>query len=328
MVSWNGVRPFRSRPLTRLSQITGIGLETSPRSRQWERRGRQFRYKLQIPVCSALAIMLFCAASMNAGFAADSAGPKGKADAAGDKSVGTKSDSGGAHIRAPEAGSAGATGPHAGTKGTDTRTGVERGTVTRGPSDSGTHTGNTNSEGTGARSNAERGVDTSATSDRGTQALHNETPLDLRITVLPLATSKNTTKVPDWTKIIAPPNNLRDHPQTLAPRMKVEMERNAIGILIPRKFAPIGVDGIPRSTASAAIGNLSSVGRPDVGPLVSSPAPTVRNKTNGPMANTATKPSSLDGSGIGHPGAGTGAIGGPAKSVAGINGTSFRAKHP
>ena len=268
--------------------------------------------------------MLICAASMNAGFAADSAGPKGKADAAGDKSVGTKSD---AHIRAPEAGSAGATGPNDGAKGTDTRTGVERGTVTRGPSDSGTHTG-TNSEGTGARSNAERGVDTSATSDRATQALHNETPLDLRITVLPLATSKNTTKVPDWTKIIGPPNNLRDHPQTLTPRVKVEMERNAIGILIPRKFVPIGVDGTPRSTASAAIGNLSSVGRPDIGPLVSSPAPTVRNKMNGPMANTATKPSSLDGSGIGHPGRGTGAIGGPAKSVAGINGTSFRAKHP
>jgi hypothetical protein len=46
------------------------------------------------------------------------------------------------------------------------------------------------------------------------------------------------------------------------------------------------------------------------------------------MANTATKPSILDGSGIGHSGWGTGAIGGPAKSVAGINGTSFRAKNP
>jgi hypothetical protein len=311
--------------------MSGFGLDTSPRQ-QWEPRGRQSRFKLQVAVCYALAIMLFGTAAMNTGFAAESAphGAKGKADAAGDKSVGTKSDGGGANIEVPQADSAGAgikaggaTEANDGAKGTDAGSRVERETVTRGPSDSGVHTG-TNSEGSGTRSNTERGVGTSATNDGGTQTHRNETPIDLRITVQSPAKSKNTTKVPDWTKRIGTSNKLHNH-QTSAPRLRIDLERNAIGVLTPREFVPIG---IAKNAASIALGNLSSVGRTDTGPLVSSPAPTVRTKTNAPPVNTATNPAVLNGSGMGHQGGGTGTIGGAAKSVAGINGTSFRAKHP
>jgi len=346
MVSWNDALPSRSRSrlLTWLHRRPGFGLDTSPRSRQWQPRGRPSRYNLQVPVRYALVIMLFGAAAMNAGFTAESAHEaKGNVDAEGAKSVGTKSNNGGANLGAPQAVSVGSsikgesvTGAKDSAKGTSAGSNnAERATVTKGPSDSGPN-GGTNSNGTGAKSNAERGVGTTGTNDGAAQAgaQHNGTganPIDTRITVQSPAGSKNTTKAPDLKqpKIVGTPNNLRvDQRHTSVPGLKGDVARNAIGVPTPREFAPAGVEGTARDAAGTALRNPASVGRPNTGPLVSSPAPTVRTKTNAPTVNTTTNRSVLSGSGIGQPGAGTAAIGGAAKSVAGINGTSFRQKHP
>ena len=271
--------------------------------------------------------MLFAGAAICAGFAAESAphGAKGKADAVDDKGVGTKSDSGGVNVGVPQAGSSGAgikagsaTGAHDSAKGTDVSS-VGRGTVTREPTDSRVHTG-TSSDGISAG-----GVDTSATRNGATQAPHNETPIDLRITVQSPTKSKTTARVPDWTKTIRTSNNLRYHHP---PGLRIDLERNAIGVLTPREFAPISVAGAEKNAASIALRNVPNVGRTDTVPLVSSSVPTVRIKTNAPTVNMATNPSILNGSGIGHPGGGTGTIGGGSKSVAGINGASFRGKQP
>jgi hypothetical protein len=172
-------------------------------------------------------------------------------------------------------------------------------------------------------------VDTSATTNEGgTKANHDENPIDLRITVQSPTKSKNTTKVPDWTKTIGTSNSLRDHHQTSTTSLRIDLERNAIGVLTPREVAPIGVGGTAKNAANTALRDLSSVGRTDTGHLFPSPVPTVRTKTNAPPVKTATNPSVLNGSGIGHPGLGTGTIGGAAKSVTDVNGTGFRAKHP
>jgi hypothetical protein len=268
MVRWNERLPSRSRsrPLTR-----GFGLDSAPRSRRWEPRARPSWYKLQGPVGYASAIMLFCAAGMNAGFAAESArGAKGNAEAAGPKGVGTKSDSGGANIEVPQAGSVGAgikggnaAGANDGAKGTGAGSSAERGA--KGPSDSGAHA-RTNPDGTGSRSNTERGADSTGINESGAQARHGETganPIDIRITVQSPTKLKTTTKAPDWTKIVGTSNSLRARPQTSAPGLRIKLDRNAIGVLTPREFTPSGVDGTARGAAGTVLRNLASGGRPD-----------------------------------------------------------------
>ena len=257
--------------------------------------------------------------------AQSNAGTKGNADAKGDKSVGTTGDSGGIKgesraVPNPEGG--------AGTEG-------------------GTHA-DAKSGGTDAGSIAKGGAGTNGMSDGGAQAgaQHNGTganPIDTRITVQSPSKSESTIKSPDWNKakIAVPSGNSRDHYGTSSPGIKDGVGRNAIGVLMPpreaakgpdaggRGFEPAAVDGTARSTAGAALKNLASVGRPDTARQISSPAPTVNTKANAPPVNAALNHSVLTGTGIGHPGSGTGMIGGAGKYVAGvINGTSFRPKHP
>jgi hypothetical protein len=95
-----------------------------------------------------------------------------------------------------------------------------------------------------------------------------------------------------------PSGNFRDHRRTSSPGMKDGVVRNAIGVLMPpreatkgpdaggRGFAPAGVDGTAKSTASAALKNLTGVGKPDPGRQISGPAPTVNTKANAPPVNT------------------------------------------
>ena len=281
MVRWNERLPSRSRSrlLTR-----GFGLDSAPRSRRWEPRARPSWYKLQGLVGYALAIILFCAAGMNAGFATASArGAKGKA--AGSKSVGTKSDSGGANIEVPQAGSVGAgikggnaAGANDGAKGTGAGSSAERGA--KGPSDSGAHA-RTNPD----RSNTERGAGSTGANESGAQARHGEpgaNPIDIRITVQSPTKLKTATKAPDWTKIVGTSNSLRARPQTSAPGLRIELDRNAIGVLTPREFTPSGVDGTARGAAGTVLRNLASGGRPDCRPASLQPRPHCQDQNECP----------------------------------------------
>jgi hypothetical protein len=257
------------------------------------------------------------------------AGIKGNADVKGDKSVGITGNSGG--IKGE---------PHAGPH-------PNGGADTEGGSDGGAHVG-AKSGGTGAGSNAKGDVGTKGMSDGRAQAgsQHNGTganPIDTRITVQGPSKSESAIRAHDWNKakIAVPSGNFRDHRRTSSPGMKDSVVRNAIGVLMPpreaakgpdaggRGIAPAGVDGTARSTADAALKNLTGVGRPDPGRKISGPAATVSTKANAPPVNTPLDHSVLSGTGIGHPGSGTGMIGGAAKYAAAvINGTSFRPKHP
>jgi hypothetical protein len=256
--------------------------------------------------------------------AQSNAGTKGNADAKGGKSVGTTGDSGG--IKGE---------PHAGPN-------PEGGAGTKG----GAHA-DANSGGTDAGSIAKGGAGTKGMSDGGVQAgaQHNGTsanPIDTSITVQGPSKSESAIKAHDWNKakIAVPSGNFSEQRRTSSPGMKDGGTRNAIGVLMPPReaakgpdaggrFAPAAVDGTARSTGGAALKNLGSVGRPDTGRQISSPAPTVSTKANAPPVNTEMNHSVLNGTGIGHPGSGTGMIGGAAKyATGGINGTSFRPKHP
>jgi hypothetical protein len=261
--------------------------------------------------------------------AQSNAGTKGNGDAKSDKTVGATRDSGG--IKGE---------PHAVPN-------PEGGAGTKGGGDGGAHVG-AKSGGTGAGSNAKGGAGTKGMSDAGAQtgAQHNATganPIDTRITVPGPSKSESAIKARDWNKakIAVPSGNFRD--RTSSPGMKDGVVRNAIGVLMPpraatkepdadgRGFTPAAVDGTARSIAGAALKNLASVGRPDTGRQISSPAPTVSTKANAnaPPVNTELNHSVLTGTGIGHPGSGTGMIGGAGKYAAGvISGTSFRPKHP
>jgi hypothetical protein len=256
--------------------------------------------------------------------AQSNAGTNGNADAKGDKSVGTGDSDG---IKEE---------PHAGPN-------PEGGAGTKGRA----HT-DAKSGGTDAGSIAKGGAGTNGMSDGGAQggAQHNGTaanPIDTRIIVQGPPKSESAIKAQDRdkAKIAVPPGNLRDHPGTSSPGIKDGVLRNAIGVLIPpreaakgpdaggRGLAPAAVDGTARSTAGAALKNLTSVGRPNTARQISSPAPTVSTKASAPPVNTEMNHSVLNGTGIGHPGSGTAMIGGAAKYATGIiNGTSFRPKHP
>jgi hypothetical protein len=164
-----------------------------------------------------------------------------------------------------------------------------------------------------------------------TRALNKTELVPTRSTLESSPKSKNATKAPDWkkAKIVGP--DFGDL-HALAPGTQDGLARNAIGVLMPpgarnRGFAPAGVDGTAGSAVGTTAKNPASVGRPDIGRQISGPAFAVSPKANVPPVN-AMNHSVLNGTSIGHPGSGTGVIGGVAKNVAGvINGSSFRPKH-
>jgi hypothetical protein len=236
----------------------------------------------------------------------------GSPDSSGDKNAGSNGDSSGGLKGEPHAG------PN-----------PEGGAGTKGGRDAGAHAD--------AKVGGTSGAGTKGMSDGGAQAgaQHNGTganPIDTRITVQGPSKSESAIKAQDRNKakIAVPSGTFSDHRTTSSPGMKDGVARNAIGVLMPpreaakgpdaggRGFAPAAVDGTARSTAGDALKNLASVGKPGTGRQISSPGPTV-----------SPNHSVLNGTGIGHPGSGTGMIGGAAKYVGGgINGTSFRSKHP
>ena len=274
----------------------------------------------------ALAIMLFGTAAINSALAKELTPPSGQTGAAVVSGHGQGASGRGAAAQI-----------NAGTKGNaDARSGNRVGTT----GDSGGIKGEPHGV-----PNPGGGAGTKGMSDGGAQAgtQHNGTganPIDTSITVQSPSKSESAVQSRDWNKakIAVPSGNFSEHRSTSSSSTKDRVTRNAIGVLMPpreaakgpdaggRGFAPPSVDGTARSTAGA-LRNLPSVGRPDTGRQISSPAPTVSIKANAPPAHTEMNHSVLNGTGIGHPGSGTGRIGGAAKyATGGINGTSF--KHP
>lgn len=305
------------------------------------RKATHERYSQSVPKGSGLkighyvlAIMLFGTAAINAGLAEEAARVSNQTDTAltarptGGNQQGSSGDAAGAAIGGPAATGAGAKGD-GGAKGDAAAKGNAdaNGDKTVGTTgDSGGIKGEPR-----AGSNVEWGSGTNGGVHAGAQQNGIGTnPIDIRITVQS-PKSKNATKGPDWkkAKIVGP--DFGDL-HALAPGTQDGLARNAIGVLMPpgarnRGFAPAGVDGTAGSAVGTTAKNPASVGRPDIGRQISGPAFAVSPKANVPPVN-AMNHSVLNGTSIGHPGSGTGVIGGVAKNVAGvINGSSFRPKH-
>jgi hypothetical protein len=130
-----------------------------------------------------------------------------------------------------------------------------------------------------------------------------------------------------------------DHRRTLMRGTKVGVVRNAIGQPVHQTSIDIRgaevkaserthVDGTLKDASPAGNGGTEAGGtdphRQGFVPLRAGWA-----APRDPRLNTAMNHSIISGRDIVHPGAGSGALGGPAKNLAGvINGTSFRPRHP
>jgi hypothetical protein len=130
-----------------------------------------------------------------------------------------------------------------------------------------------------------------------------------------------------------------DHRRTLMRGTKVGVVRNAIGQPVHQTSIDIRgaevkaserthVDGTLKDASPAGNGGTEAGGtdphRQGFVPLREGWA-----APRDPRLNTAMNHSIISGRDMVHPGAGSGALGGPAKNLAGvINGTSFRPRHP
>jgi hypothetical protein len=167
-------------------------------------------------------------------------------------------------------------------------------------------------------------------------------PIDTRITVLG-ASSRfgRAPKALDWKKQeIAPQSGKSaDHRRTSAPPTKDSLVRNAVGLRVDQTstgnkrtdvkvFERPAVETTPRSTSRAGTGGVGAVS-PDVPRRGLVPLAAGGGKPQQPPINTAMNPSIIDGRDMARLGSRSSVIGGAPKNLAGgINGTSFRPRHP
>jgi len=154
--------------------------------------------------------------------------------------------------------------------------------------------------------------------------------IDTRITVLSRRPGSGRDKFgsPKVVKLIAPRNLLARRP--VAPSGTEPAVRNAVGVVIPRREGIEQHNGerssiIVRNAASGASGYVGGATDRIVKPQGSIGRPT----TN---ANLIVKPvvvnrGAINGTNLIRPGSAPSGIGGPAKTVAGINGTTIRPPH-
>jgi hypothetical protein len=145
-------------------------------------------------------------------------------------------------------------------------------------------------------------------------------PIDTRITVLNGPHSRPSAKTHDWKKsnIARPLGTPRDNHQFRERSGEERVVRNAIGLPVRQantsRNAPVvrNAIGLPVRQQNASPNALGAIKKPMNTQLV-----------------TSTDRSMINGTGMGRPGWGTVAIGGPKRKVAGvIDGTSFRPRHP
>ena len=125
-------------------------------------------------------------------------------------------------------------------------------------------------------------------------------------------------------KPIAPRNLLG---RRTSPTVPVErIQPNAIGIIAGRPGRESETRGTMPAVRLPAVGGTSAAGfaKPG-GPLQSSHPPQLHTTPTVPSA-VLSRPA-ISGTGASRPGYAPAAIGGPAKTTAGISGTAFRAKH-
>jgi hypothetical protein len=163
-------------------------------------------------------------------------------------------------------------------------------------------------------------------------------PIDLSITVQQARWPKKTVKPAGAKKTVnaGPTEHFRKPKETLAPVGKFGPPRNAVGVTLGGSTPPThtGTGPAVDLTAKNAVGG---VGKPDAGPAAAelshqSPGPATPGGT-GPVVHQGFSSAGAAGANHGaiagnviRPGSGPGLIGGVAKNVASINGTTTRPK--
>jgi len=143
--------------------------------------------------------------------------------------------------------------------------------------------------------------------------------IDTRITVQP----RPVLKLPPRPSVATIPPNSRTLFHQSSPREIASPVRNATGILVstPRVAKTPIVGPPPTAAFGSVIGSAPHAFAIAVGTARQGAASIVHVS---PVSNGSV----ITGTGVTRPGAGAGVIGGPAKNVAGINGTAFRPKRP
>ncbi len=186
-------------------------------------------------------------------------------------------------------------------------------------------------------------VDSASAEDSAPVANHTDAeanPIDASITMQRPSHFRRGLKGHDWkkSKITRPSGNSRDGRRAWT-HAKNGVVRNAIGLPVHPTSTDIkgtdvkaseraGVDGAPKSGSPAGNGGTEAGGidthRQGFVPLRAGGV-----TPHDPRTNTVMNHSIISGRDIVRPGLGAGAIGGPAKNVAGvISGNSFRPRHP
>jgi hypothetical protein len=163
-------------------------------------------------------------------------------------------------------------------------------------------------------------------------------PIDTRISVQSGRTAKRPNKIGDLKTTVRPgaAGNLRLYQQNSAASAFGGVTRNAIGLPVRNNPAAQGPSAfqkgsspVPEISGSSAIGGVArnAVGNPtDAGTQVNGPR--VQQQQAIPIATVAAiNYATINGTKTARRGSGPGIVGGPAKNIAGINGTGIRPKH-
>ena len=157
-------------------------------------------------------------------------------------------------------------------------------------------------------------------------------PIDLSITTQSPSNSSHAHRARNWKKfklVTNPTEKSDERHRSLARTTKNTVVRNSIGVSI-RQTIPNRNDAEVKTFTQPRVGNdrasaaLQNAHRQEFAPLG------VRNgRLHDLPINTAMNHAYINGRATGRAGTGTGAIGGPAKNVAGvISGSNFQVRHP
>jgi hypothetical protein len=187
-----------------------------------------------------------------------------------------------------------------------------------------------------ASSNSQPGSGEDARSDAGgANSDKNSDPIDTRISLQPRRSGPRPGPLGDAKANAEAPVVRNAHRRTFfASRPSAPTVRNAIGASVAEHESPPRIGGerivspvLPRTPAAGtttSIGNAAGLAKN--GAALEHPTNMQRN-TNPIGGSTALTRGAIGGTSLSHRGAGPSSLGGPAKTIAGINGTTVRLLH-
>jgi hypothetical protein len=194
----------------------------------------------------------------------------------------------------------------------------------------------------GAGAGRDGGADVKGATFRGAHAGGKDdgigvNPIDTRMGLLSRRPTRRPGKIGEVKTMVRPaaPADVRTRHHVSAPGAIGGTARDAIGLRVAKRGGAQGPNAVANqgSAPAARISVLGTgIARNATGSLANAGTgaggPQVAPRGAGPTGTTAAvNHAAVNGTGLTRPGYGPGVVGGPAKSVAGINGTTIRSKH-